>query len=60
MSLKDTNGGGLICEVKDGPAVVKGSHINLNRAADGTWTCVSDIADATDKAKVVGTSCAGS
>lgn len=60
MSLKDANGGGLVCLVNGGPAAVNGSHITLSRAADGTWTCASDIANATDKAKIVGTSCSGS
>ena len=60
MSLKDTNGGGLVCQIQNGPAAVKDTHITLSRAADGTWTCASDIADATDKAKIVGTSCTGS
>lgn len=58
MTLKDNTGGGLICEIVGGPAAVKGSHINLNRAADGTWTCVSDITNS--KATIVGSSCTGS
>ncbi|MFJ1472277.1 pilin [Massilia orientalis] len=60
MALKDATGGGLVCTVKDGPAVVKGSKITLTRGTDGTWSCASDIADPADKAKVAGTTCTGS
>lgn len=60
MALKDTTGGGLVCTIVGGPAVVKDSKITLTRGADGTWSCASDIADAADKTKVAGTTCTGS
>lgn len=53
------SGGGLKCTIQGGPASVSGKIITLARAADGAWTCSSDLA-AADRSKIAGTSCTGS
>jgi type IV pilus assembly protein PilA len=59
MSLKDTNGGGLICTIKGGPAAVATHTITLSRTADGNWSCANSI-DADKQTAIVGPSCTGS
>ena len=60
MTLIDDKGSGLVCTINGGPKVVNGTTITLKRAADGTWSCASNISDATDKTKVAGSTCTGS
>lgn len=49
----------LACTINGGPAAVAGKKITLTRAADGAWTCASDLA-AADRTKIAGSSCTGS
>ena len=48
--------GTLTCTILNAPAAVNGSVITLTRAADGAWTCSSDI---TDKPKYAPKTCQG-
>lgn len=49
----------ITCLIRQAPTQVNGRTITWTRAADGVWTCASDLADAATKEKYAPTSCRG-
>jgi type IV pilus assembly protein PilA len=49
----------LTCTLNGGPATVAGKKIRVTRAADGAWTCTTDIATTESVKLIPATTCTG-